>query len=117
MNFMKMTLGDCSMEVFIGWFVEIAQYHHSTLVLISFPLTEEEEVREIPLPRGLHVIENYVISVFRECLCLGGEINQEFWVMKEYGVRESWTQNKDLHLLYVMDCCIQVSGGKVMICS
>lgn len=77
----------------VHWLVRRNRTISSQLVLISFPLTEEEEVvREIPLPRGLQVIENYVISVFRECLCLGGEINQESWVMKEYGVRESWTK-------------------------
>ncbi|XP_020412991.1 F-box/kelch-repeat protein At3g06240 [Prunus persica] len=61
-----------------------------------------EEVREIPLPREINSSQTRrtKLGVFREWLCvtLEGDYGKatptynEFWVMKEYGVGESWTK-------------------------
>ncbi|XP_062010622.1 F-box/kelch-repeat protein At3g06240-like isoform X1 [Rosa rugosa] len=68
-----------------------------SLVIISFLLTEEE-VREIPLPPIPSTPEGQ-LTVFRNWLCITlvstrteGVTFNELWVMKEYGVRESWTK-------------------------
>ncbi|PRQ34715.1 putative F-box associated domain, type 1 [Rosa chinensis] len=62
------------------------------MVLLSFVLAEEE-VREIPLPPCFSIEgEDVYLSVFRECLCMILGYNEELWVMKEYGGRESWTK-------------------------
>ncbi|TQD77370.1 hypothetical protein C1H46_037102 [Malus baccata] len=71
-----------------------------TPTIMSFRL-EEEEVREIQMPRDF-VEEDftyYSLGAFRGCLCVSlwtlQDVGQhEFWVMKEYGVRESWTRIK-----------------------
>ncbi|KAM1415520.1 hypothetical protein ACFX2I_007162 [Malus domestica] len=72
----------------------------SSPVIVSFHLAEEE-FREIPLPlkgSGLIPNEYYVVGVFRYCLCLTRcddfKIHDEFWVMKHYGIRQSWTNIK-----------------------
>ncbi|PRQ35965.1 putative F-box associated interaction domain-containing protein [Rosa chinensis] len=66
----------------------------SSSVIVSY-LLAEEEVREIRLPPiGDTCLAN--LGVFRDCLCITlAGIDQtfnEFWVMKEYGVSESWTR-------------------------
>ncbi|RXH82701.1 hypothetical protein DVH24_003199 [Malus domestica] len=97
----------------------------SSPVIVSFHLAEEE-FREIPLPlKGSGFIPNeyYVLGVFRYCLCLTRcddfKIHDEFWVMKHYGIRQSWTNIKtsfryselyhtsfwkDSHDLLLLDC-------------
>lgn len=72
----------------------------SSPVIVSFHLAEEE-FREIPLPlKGSGFIPNeyYVLGVLRDCLCLTRcddfKIHDEFWVMKNYGIRQSWTNIK-----------------------
>lgn len=72
----------------------------SSLVIVSFHLAEEE-FREMPLPlKGSGFIPNeyYVLGVFRDCLCLTRcddfKIHDEFWVIKHYGIRQSWTNIK-----------------------
>ncbi|CAB4308550.1 unnamed protein product [Prunus armeniaca] len=69
---------------------------HQSSVIISFNLAEEN-VREIPLPLASIDTRNYIVGAFRDCLCLihsgvDGGMHNEFWIMKEYGVRESWTK-------------------------
>ncbi|XP_062012822.1 F-box/kelch-repeat protein At3g06240-like [Rosa rugosa] len=76
----------------IHWLVK----RDESLVIISF-LLAEEEVREIQVPPNCStgIVE---LSVFRDRLCITsfslslGETYNEFWVMKEYGVRDSWTK-------------------------
>ncbi|KAH0987256.1 hypothetical protein GBA52_014433 [Prunus armeniaca] len=78
-------------------------HHHSSLLIVSLVLTQDqEEVREIPLPREINSSQTRrsKLGVFREWLCvtLEGDYGKatptynEFWVMKEYGVGESWTK-------------------------
>ncbi|ONI13667.1 hypothetical protein PRUPE_4G236200 [Prunus persica] len=69
---------------------------HRSSVIISFNLAEEN-VREIPLPLASIDTRDYIVGAFRDCLCLihsgaDGGMHNEFWIMKEYGVRESWTK-------------------------
>ncbi|KAL6127925.1 hypothetical protein ACLB2K_071286 [Fragaria x ananassa] len=66
-------------------------------VIISF-LLAEEKVEEIELPPNY--ARGFGLGAFRNSLCLTSlchsesETHNEFWVMKEYGVRESWTKIK-----------------------
>lgn len=69
---------------------------HRSSVIISFNLAEEN-VREIPLPLASIDTRDYIVGAFRDCLCLihsgaDGGMHNEFWIMKEYGVRVSWTK-------------------------
>ncbi|KAI5334089.1 PREDICTED: F-box/kelch-repeat [Prunus dulcis] len=69
---------------------------HRSSVIISFNLAEEN-VREIRLPLASIDTRDYIVGAFRDCLCLihsgaDGGMHNEFWIMKEYGVRESWTK-------------------------
>ncbi|KAK9931725.1 hypothetical protein M0R45_018992 [Rubus argutus] len=67
-----------------------------SLLILSF-LLAEEEIREIPLP-PIGNTGSIDLGVFRDWLCItlysltADETHNEFWVMKEYGVRESWTK-------------------------
>ncbi|KAL6195346.1 hypothetical protein ACLB2K_030965 [Fragaria x ananassa] len=57
----------------------------SSMVIISFDLAEED-VREIPMQPGFNVVEGeeeYYLSVFEGCLCVGKKDDLVFWVMKE----------------------------------
>ncbi|XP_062015676.1 F-box/kelch-repeat protein At3g06240-like [Rosa rugosa] len=68
----------------------------NSLVIMSF-LLAEEEVREIALPPN--ATSSIRLVAFRNWLCITPESPKndevtfnEFWIMKEYGVRESWTK-------------------------
>ncbi|KAM5583045.1 F-box/kelch-repeat protein [Rosa sericea] len=77
----------------VHWLVRRV-HDRSSMVIVSFVLAEED-VREIPLPPDFNIIEGedeYYLSVFEECLCVGKKDDLEFWVMKEYGVAKSWTK-------------------------
>ncbi|CAB4308460.1 unnamed protein product [Prunus armeniaca] len=78
-------------------------HHHSSLLIVSLVLTQDqEEVGEIPLPSEINSSQTRrsKLGVFREWLCVTFEGDygkatptfNEFWVMKEYGVGESWTK-------------------------
>ncbi|TQD94338.1 hypothetical protein C1H46_020024 [Malus baccata] len=82
----------------VHWLVKIAQ--DDSWVIISF-LLAEEEVREIPVPFTSYKPLHYKLGVFGEFLCIADWVSShvdeqytDFWVMKEYGVRESWTEKK-----------------------
>ncbi|KAL6203522.1 hypothetical protein ACLB2K_027222 [Fragaria x ananassa] len=76
----------------IHWLVYRDYGDLSSMVVLSFVLAEEE-VREIPLPPCCHIEgDDVYLSVFRDCLCVILGYGEEVWVMKENGVRESWTK-------------------------
>lgn len=76
----------------LHWLVD--RIRGSSSVIISFDLAEEH-VQEIPLPCDLVDAKGYIVGVFRQMLCItrcDGQTHNEFWIMKEYGMRESWTK-------------------------
>ncbi|KAL6200447.1 hypothetical protein ACLB2K_030228 [Fragaria x ananassa] len=76
----------------IHWLVYRNHRDVSSMVVLSFVLAAEE-VREIPLPPCCHIEgDDFYLSVFRDCLCVILGSGEDVWVMKEYGVRESWTK-------------------------
>ncbi|ONI01165.1 hypothetical protein PRUPE_6G125500 [Prunus persica] len=71
-----------------------------SIMIMAF-LLAEEEVREIEAPPDFTESDliYFSLGAFRECLCVSQWIlqdagNHEFWVMKDYGVSESWTKIK-----------------------
>ncbi|KAL6226507.1 hypothetical protein ACLB2K_000469 [Fragaria x ananassa] len=62
-------------------------------VIISF-LLAEEEVKEMALPHNAPESPACIrLGAFRNSLCVTFlRRDNEFWVMKEYGVRDSWTK-------------------------
>lgn len=79
-------------------------------VIVSLCLADEE-VREIQLPLDLGVGGWHALELrlfFNDSLCMAHSFiteivdettvtrDDEFWVMKEYGVVESWTKSKSL---------------------
>lgn len=67
--------------------------HGGERVIAAFDLLEES-FKHVPLPAGLSL--SIYIGVLGDCLCLlelhAFSDNREFWVMKEYGVKESLTR-------------------------
>ncbi|XP_062104838.1 F-box protein At3g07870-like [Humulus lupulus] len=62
--------------------------------IISFHL-EDEQFREVPKPDDLLLLKCDHLSILRGCLSVGLCVNYgklEIWVMKEYGVKESWVK-------------------------
>ncbi|KAL6221125.1 hypothetical protein ACLB2K_008877 [Fragaria x ananassa] len=67
---------------------------HESLVMIISIISAEEKVREIALPPNAST-GSIELGAFKDWLCIisaGYRTCNEFWVMKEYGVRESWTK-------------------------
>ncbi|XP_059631589.1 F-box/kelch-repeat protein At3g06240-like [Cornus florida] len=54
----------------------------------------DEKLSKIPLPTSLTNFERRTcqIGLFEGCLCLIPRRHDAFWVMKEYGVKQSWTK-------------------------
>lgn len=55
---------------------------------------------EIPLPESEIGLEDLSVGLLRECLCVFYDYKKhlDVWMMKQYGVRESWTK-----LVCIMD--------------
>lgn len=69
------------------------QKHGGDFVLAAFDLVEER-FKEFPLPDASTSFRFFGTGVLGDCLCLQffkGKM-KEHWIMKEYGVKESWTR-------------------------
>ncbi|GAU38064.1 hypothetical protein TSUD_318580 [Trifolium subterraneum] len=81
--------------VFVGGTVNWLAYHVSNgsfcRVIVSLDL-EKESYQKIPKP---DLEEDYcALMIFRDCLCIFASSNMflDIWIMKEYGIKESWTK-------------------------
>lgn len=84
----------------LHWLMHKGEYEAESSVIVSLVLAKEE-VREIQLSPE-YSIENsppIELGLFREWLCISHNVDadhdqtyNEFWVMKEHGVKESWTK-------------------------
>ncbi|RHN73847.1 putative F-box domain-containing protein [Medicago truncatula] len=77
-------------------------------VILSFDLANEtyKEVL-LPEPDGVNVRSNCVLDVLSNCLCVCFESNNthwDFWLMKKYGVAESWTRLMMIPLDKILQC-------------
>ncbi|KAL6221820.1 hypothetical protein ACLB2K_005213 [Fragaria x ananassa] len=78
----------------VHWFAR--QVSDESLLIISFSLAEEN-VREIELPSNNAFTHRIQLGAFRDWLCITSSSKysvtfNEFWVMKNYGMSESWTK-------------------------
>ncbi|KEH37761.1 putative F-box domain-containing protein [Medicago truncatula] len=76
-------------------------------VILSFDLAKEtyKEVL-LPEPDGVDV-SNHVLGVLSNCLCVCFDSNKthsDFWLMKKYGVAESWTRLMMIPLNKIWHC-------------
>ncbi|VFQ87306.1 unnamed protein product [Cuscuta campestris] len=77
-----------------------SHWHRHTLKCIWCFHFGKEKFSEMPLPddviNGLYGKGIQELSVFDSCLCFGcsskGGVEIDIWVMKEYGVKESWVR-------------------------
>ncbi|XP_016456656.1 F-box/kelch-repeat protein At3g06240-like [Nicotiana tabacum] len=81
----------------LHWLARKSPYYSS--VIVAFDLNDETFL-ELPVPNALDD-NNFVLCdlvAFRGCLCMllnDTEENKiEFWMMKKYGVEESWTKRR-----------------------
>ncbi|KAG5632017.1 hypothetical protein H5410_003734 [Solanum commersonii] len=73
------------------------KYYCSTSIIVAFNLTDEKFL-EVPIPTitTTSLLHFYGIVALKWCLCVMGDRRNEneidVWMMKEYGVVESWTK-------------------------
>ncbi|GAU19604.1 hypothetical protein TSUD_304160 [Trifolium subterraneum] len=60
-------------------------------VIVSLDL-EKESYQKIPQPDSEK--DSWRLGIFRDCLCIFASSNMflDVWIMKEYGIKESWTK-------------------------
>ncbi|XP_058198440.1 F-box/kelch-repeat protein At3g06240-like [Rhododendron vialii] len=91
------SLKESSGRVFVNGCLHGICWRDSCHRIVAFDLSDEV-VREVPQPPwycGIgSEIASYWVAVLGGCLCLVDKRAPEFWKMKEYGVRESWTEFK-----------------------
>ncbi|AES88432.1 putative F-box domain, galactose oxidase/kelch, beta-propeller, F-box associated interaction [Medicago truncatula] len=74
----------------INWLTSIDKYRQSALFIVSFDL-EKEFCRKVLPPDDEGVdVSNLTLGVLRDFLCIIS--GNDVWVMKEYGIQESWTK-------------------------
>ncbi|EEF45421.1 ubiquitin-protein ligase, putative [Ricinus communis] len=77
----------------IHWVVSRSKDSTKSQIIGAFDLVEEK-FWDVPPPVSVHNF--YGIGVFGECLCIlpGSDVtsHNDFWVMKRYGIRDSWTK-------------------------
>ncbi|XP_058202744.1 F-box/kelch-repeat protein At3g06240-like [Rhododendron vialii] len=82
-----------SCGVFVNGRLHFVCRRNESCVIVAFDLSEES-FRELQLPVlfGANDSLYYRLAVLGGCLCLVDERSRktEFWMMKDYGVRESW---------------------------
>lgn len=91
-------------------------------LIVAFDLGVEE-YRLVPLPTDEDLSLDY-LGVLEDCLCLCSSDDDCFdvWVMKDYGVKESWTKlfsitepEVIIYSDYVAPLCYSKSGGEVLL--
>lgn len=87
-------LESCDKVVFINGSLHI--YTRTKHCITSFDFGTETFFR-IPLPDEVVAIYDWSISIYDSCLCFASYIGDDdgrsgFWVMKDYGVKESWVK-------------------------
>jgi len=79
----------------LNWIVDNGGVSSNQSVILSFDL-EKETYGEVLLPQnGADNVSMHRLYVLNNCLCVFSETNKTHWVawlMKEYGVVESWTK-------------------------
>ncbi|TXG71236.1 hypothetical protein EZV62_006171 [Acer yangbiense] len=81
--------------------------------IIAFDLVEEK-FKTLPLPSEFH---NSFLGVFRGYLCSSNGFEcdtYQFWIMKEYGVKESWTRILKVNLTVISFPYLPLSSNKVI---
>ncbi|XP_058202753.1 F-box/kelch-repeat protein At3g06240-like [Rhododendron vialii] len=93
------SLKACSGRVFVNGCLHGICWRDGCNGIVAFDLSDEV-VREVPQPAWYcgfgSEIASYWVAVLGGCLCLVDNRAPEFWKMKEYGVRESWTEFKKI---------------------
>ncbi|XP_058201550.1 F-box/kelch-repeat protein At3g06240-like [Rhododendron vialii] len=98
-----------SCGVFLNGCLHCLCWRAGSKVIVAFDLSGEI-FKEVPLPTsfGTYTVLNYHVAVVGGCLCLVDQRSHrtQFWMMKEYEVRESW-------LKFTFDIC-DMSRVKVL---
>ncbi|CAI8596281.1 unnamed protein product [Vicia faba] len=83
----------------INWLAFLRGHHSDPLFIVSFDL-DKESYQKVFLPGEINVFNlTLTLSVLRDCLCI--IYDHDVWVMKEYGIKESWS--KLFNLSYMQD--------------
>ncbi|KAH9782806.1 F-box/kelch-repeat protein [Citrus sinensis] len=61
------------------------------VMIAAFDLVEDK-LKFLALPDDIMYSYSYSIRSIGGCLCLFPEEEKEYWIMKEYGLKESWTR-------------------------
>lgn len=84
----------------INWLASKHEFRESPCFFVSLDL-ENETYQEVPKPDYGEVGDNFLtLGVLRDCLCMLS--GHDVWLMKEYGIKDSWTK------LYTVVCYIIV---------
>ncbi|KAM5583987.1 hypothetical protein ABKV19_003718 [Rosa sericea] len=106
----------------LHWLVRVEPNPGNSRAILSFDLAEEEFHEMIPLPYDDVDFEG--MTILRNCLCvvdsfIGRDGVSTIWLMKEYGVKQSWTQvircsrkdfPKEYRHVFVKPICILEKG-------
>jgi F-box interacting protein len=98
----------------LNWVIVKKDVDSNQAVILSFDL-EKETYNEVLLPEHdvvyfkvnlmLGVLSNYI------CVCFDyNKTNWDFWLMKKYGVVESWTRLMMIHCQQLQHCVHNTSG-------
>ncbi|XP_058203832.1 F-box/kelch-repeat protein At3g23880-like [Rhododendron vialii] len=99
------TIGDCPHQVngsgkFVSGALHWIGHVEIKDIIVSFDLAKET-YGEVSQPDYIHFANRYLtMEVLSGCLCMLCDydgLGVELWVMKEYGIRESWTMLFDIY--------------------
>ncbi|KDP32917.1 hypothetical protein JCGZ_13698 [Jatropha curcas] len=79
----------------LHWLVSQSPESNVADVIVALDLGVED-YREVPQPEGMGKNFKMDMGILHGCLCLLGNFqgqNTDVWVMKKYGVKESWTKS------------------------
>ncbi|GAV62612.1 F-box domain-containing protein/FBA_1 domain-containing protein [Cephalotus follicularis] len=78
----------------------------------------EDKFKDLPLPYEVVNFHHFSMGLLKGCLCVvhnDGRAHKEFWVMKEYGLKESWTKVLIADPYYVLRPLCYWKNSKIML--
>jgi F-box interacting protein len=98
----------------LNWVIVKKDVCSNQVVILSFDL-EKETYNKVLLPEHdvVYFKVNHMLGVLsnRMCVCFDyNKTNWDFWLMKKYGVVESWTRLMMIHCQQLQHCVHNTSG-------
>uniref|UniRef100_A0A2P2N047 F-box domain-containing protein n=1 Tax=Rhizophora mucronata TaxID=61149 RepID=A0A2P2N047_RHIMU len=102
----------------VHWAVKSGEGENAKYSISAFDL-EKELFQELPAPDVGDTDSEFVVGALGKCLCMihsRNYMHDDFWVMRKYGMGESWTRiSISLSYICMAPLCLTKNGGALLV--